>query len=241
MSENTERSIPIKAVILDLDGTVALFNLDYKTVRALVKGYLMNRGVPGSILSLKESVFEMLRKTEMWAEHSGKSTKFLNEVLGDASDITERFELEAAANTSLLPGVVDTLKTLKEMGLKIGLCTINSEKSVNRILQRFSIAALFDVVISRNQVRHVKPDPEHLRAVLKVLDVSPEETVVVGDSRVDMQSAKDLEAVAVGLPTGVSTVEQLMSSGADYVVTSMGDLPVLLARLNKAEAEVREK
>jgi len=201
----------------------------------------MSRGVPGSILSLKESVFEMLRKTEMWAEHSGKSTKFLGEVLGDASDITERFELEAAANTSLLPGVVDTLKTLKEMGLKIGLCTINSEKSVNRILQRFSIAALFDVVISRNQVRHVKPDPEHLRAVLKVLDVSPEETVVVGDSRVDMQSARDLEAVAVGLPTGVSTVEQLMSSGADYVVTSMGDLPVLLARLNKAEAEVREK
>ena len=233
--------MPIKAVILDLDGTVALFNLDFKTVRALVKGYLMNRGVPGSILSLKESVFEMLRKTEMWAEHSGKSEKFLDEVLGDASDITERFELEAAANTSLLPGVMDTLKALREMGLKTGLCTINSENSVNRILQRFSITALFDVVISRNQVRHVKPNPEHLAAALKVLGVPPEETMVVGDSRADMQSAKELEAVAVGLPTGVSTVEQLMNSGADYVVTSMVDLPVLLARLNNAQAEVHEK
>ena len=233
--------MPIKAVILDLDGTVSLFNLDYKTVRALVKGYLMNRGVPGSILSLKESVFDMLGKTEMWAEHSGKAEKFLDEVLGDASDITERFELEAAANTSLLPGVMDTLKALREMGLKTGLCTINSENSVNRILQRFSIAALFDVVISRNQVRHVKPNPEHLAAALKVLGVPPEETMVVGDSRVDMQSAKELEAVAVGLPTGVSTVEQLMNSGADYVVTSMVDLPVLLARLNNAQAEVREK
>ena len=50
----------IKAVIFDLDGTLANFNLDYKTVRALVKGYLMNRGVPTEILSLKESVFEML-------------------------------------------------------------------------------------------------------------------------------------------------------------------------------------
>jgi len=227
----------IKAVIFDLDGTVAIFNLDYKTVRALVKGYLMNRGVPGSILSLKETVFEMLRKTELWAEHSGKSKKFLDDVLCDASDITERFELEAAGNTSLLPGVVDTLKALREMGLKIGLCTINSERSVNRILERFGIAALFDVVISRNQVRHVKPDPEHLKAALKVLGVSPGETVVVGDSRVDMQSAKELNAVAVGLPTGVSTVEQLMSSGADYVVTSMGDLPVLLTNLNTVETE----
>src|SRR4030067_3162011 len=100
------------------------------------------------------------------------------------------------------------------MGLKVGLCTINSEKSVNRILQRFSIAALFDVVVSRNQVRRVKPDPEHLESALKVLGVLPEETVVVGDSRVDMESARELEAVAVGLPTGVSSVEQLMSSGA---------------------------
>jgi phosphoglycolate phosphatase len=225
----------IKAVILDLDGTVALFNLDYKTVRALVKGYLMNRGVPGSILSLRESVFEMFRKTELWAEHSGKSAKFLGEVLGDASDITERFELEAAASTSLLPGVLDALRAFREMGLKIGLCTINSERSVSLILQRFGIAGLFDVVISRNQVRRVKPDPEHLGAVLRVLGVLPGETVVVGDSRVDMECAKELEAVTVGLCTGVSTVEELMSSGADYVITSMGDLPVLLARLSKVE------
>ncbi len=90
-------------------------------------------------------------------------------------------------------------------------------------------------------MRHVKPDPEHLAAALKVLDVLPEETVVVGDSRVDMQCAKELKAVAVGLPSGVSSVEQLMNSGADYVMTSMTDLPVLLVRLNGAEAETLEK
>lgn len=121
------------------------------------------------------------------------------------------------------------------MGLKIGLCTINSEKSVNCILERFSIIDSFDVIISRNQVKHVKPNPEHLDAALKVLSVSPRETVVVGDSRVDMQSAKALGAVAVGLPTGVSTIPQLMDAGADYVVTSMVDVPVLIKRLNEDE------
>lgn len=231
----------IKAVIFDLDGTIATFNLDYKTVRALVKGYLMKRGVPGSILSLKESVFEMLRKTEIWAKHSGKSDRFLDEVLRDASDITERFELEAAASTSLLPGVVNALKALKTMGLKVGLCTINSERSTNRILERFHIAALFDAVTSRNQVRHVKPDPEHLEASLKILGVSPEESVVIGDSKVDMQCAKELNAVAVGLPSGVSTAEQLMHSGADYIVTSMDDLPTLLSRLRNGEQKNEEQ
>jgi phosphoglycolate phosphatase len=227
----------MKAVIFDLDGTVASFNLDYKTVRALVKGYLTERGVPSSILSLDESVFEMLRKTEIWAKNSGKPAEFLEAVRGEASAMTEMYELEAASTTSLLPGVVGTLKALRAMGLKIGLCTINSEKSVNRILERFGIAALFDVTVSRNQVRHVKPDPEHLEAALKVLGASPEETLVVGDSRVDMQSAKQLGAVAVGLPTGVSTIEQLMVGGADYVVTSMADLSLLVERLKKATAE----
>jgi HAD superfamily hydrolase (TIGR01509 family) len=151
--------------------------------------------------------------------------------------MTEMYELEAAGSTSLLPGVVDTLKALRAMGLRIGLCTINSEKSVNRILERFGIATLFDVTISRNQVKHVKPDPEHLQAALKVLGASPEKTVVVGDSRVDMQSAKGLGAVAVGLPTGVSTIEQLMDGGADYVVTTMADLPLLMERLRKADVE----
>jgi phosphoglycolate phosphatase len=223
----------IKAVIFDLDGTVASFNLDYKTVRALVKGYLMNRGVPASILSLNESVFEMLRKTEIWARNSGKSEEFLDELRREALATTETYELEAAANTSLLLGVVNALKALRAMGLRIGLCTINSEKSVTRILERFGIAVLFDVTITRNQVKHVKPDPEHLEAALKVLGASPEETVVVGDSRVDMQSAKGLGAIAVGMPTGVSTIEQVMDGGADYIVTSMADLPVLMTKLNK--------
>ena len=227
----------INAVIFDLDGTLVNFNLDYKTVRALVKGYLMNRGVPTEILSLKESVFEMLGKAEIWARNTGKSEDFLEEIRREALATTEGYEVEAAGRTSLFPGVIDTLKALRAMDLKIGLCTINSEKSVNRILERFGIATLFDVTISRNQVKHVKPDPEHLQSALKVLEVSPEVTVVVGDSRVDMQSAKRLGAIAVGLPTGVSSIGQLMDAGADYLVTSMVDLPLLVERLQKTDAK----
>ena len=229
--------MPVKAVIFDLDGTLAAFNLNYKTVRKLVKDYLVKRGVPAELLSLDESVFEMLRKTEVWAKNKGKSEEFVDEIRGESLNTTEAYELEAASRTNLLPGVVDTLRALRGTGLRIGLCTINSEKSVERIFERFGIASLFDVAVSRNQVRHVKPDPEHLAAALKVLLVSPVETLVVGDSRVDMLSAKALGAVAVGLPTGVSTVEQLMDGGADYVVTSMADLPVLIERLKSVDLE----
>ncbi len=221
----------IKAVIFDLDGTVASFNLDYKKVRSLIIDSLLKKGVPNSLLSLDESVFEMLSKTETWAENSGKSREFIENIQSEALTATEQYELEAASTTILLPGVVETLNALRSIGLKVGLCTINSQKSVSRILERFKITGSFDVIISRNQVKHVKPNPEHLQAALQVLDASPKETIVVGDSRVDMQSAKALGAIAVGLPTGVSTIPQLMDAGADYIVTLMVEVPVLVKML----------
>ncbi len=227
----------VKALIFDLDGTLAAFNLDYRTVRKLVKNYLVGRDIPSNLLSLDESVFEMLRKTEAWARESGKSEGLIDELRHEALNTTESYELEAASRTNLLPGVVETLRTLRTMGLRIGLCTINSEKSVDRILERFNLASLFDVTVSRNQVRHVKPDPEHLLVALKVLAAVPQETLVVGDSRVDMQSAKALGAIAVGLPTGVSSVEQLMAGGADYIVTEMSDVHLLVERLKESEQD----
>jgi HAD superfamily hydrolase (TIGR01509 family) len=227
--------LPLKAVVFDLDGTLAAFNLDYKIVRKLVKTYLVRRDVPTELLSLDESVFEMLRKTEAWAKKAGKPKELVDELRSEALNTTESYELEAASRTNLLPGVVETLMELRAAGLRIGLCTINSEKSVDRILKRFRIASLFDVTVSRNQVQHVKPDPEHLQTALKVLGAKPEETLIVGDSRVDMQSAKALGAIAVGLPTGVSSVEQLVAGGADCVVTSMSDVALLVKRLKESE------
>ena len=101
--------LPVKAVVFDLDGTLAAFNLDYKTVRKLVKTYLVGRGVPAEILSLDESVFEMLRKTEAWAKNAGKSEAFVEELRKEALNTTESYELEAASRTNLLPCVVETL------------------------------------------------------------------------------------------------------------------------------------
>ncbi len=226
----------VKAVIFDLDGTLVGFNLDYRALRAEVRGYLAKVGVPASVLSLKENIFEMLKKTEIFVRNSGKSAEEMAAIRSEALGIAEKYELEAAMSTGVLSGAVETLKALKRMGLKIGLCTINSEKSASYILQRFKIAEFFDVTITRNMVSQVKPHPEHLQVVLKALSVVPEESVVVGDSSADMQCARELKTIAVGLPTGISTVQQLTNQGANYIITSITDLPVLIEKIKKAQA-----
>jgi len=226
----------VKAVIFDLDGTIVSFNLDYKALRGEVRACLLRVGVPASVLSVKDSIFEMLKKTEIFVRNSGKSAEAMDEIRNEALAIAEKYELEAARDTSLLPGASETLTALKRMGLKLGLFTLNSDKAANYILQRFKLGDFFGVTVPRNKVNFVKPNPEHLEMALKVLGVAAGETVVVGDGSVDMQSARELKAIAVGLPTGASTVEQLMRNGANYVITSITDLPVLIEKINKAQA-----
>jgi HAD superfamily hydrolase (TIGR01549 family) len=227
----------VKAVVFDLDGTIASFNIDYKVVRAEVRGFLMRAGLPASVLSTNESIFEMLKKTEIFMKNNGKPGKAMEEIRQKALTIADKYELEAARTTSLLPGVLETLKDLRKMGLKVGLCTINSKKSTDYILKQFGITKFFDVLTPRDAVKYVKPNTEHLEAALKALDVSPEEALVVGDGISDMKCARELKAVAVALPTGVSSPKELVSSGANYLITSITDLPTLIEHLNKTTEE----
>ena len=218
----------LKAVIFDLDGTLTAFNLDYATLRSEVRSFLIKAGIPASILFVNEGVFDMLNKTEIFLKNTGKPPRKFEKTRNEALTIAERHELEAAKTTALFPNVMETLRTLKKMGLKIGLCTVNSEKSVNYILKSFGLSDFFDAVIPRNKVKHVKPSGEHLATVLKALRVSPKKAMLVGDAARDMQCAKELKVMAVGLSTGVSTQKDLMNAGANYLITSINDLPSLI-------------
>ena len=224
----------VEAVIFDLDGTLANFNLDFKTLRAEVRSYLMRIGVPASVLSVNESIFEMLIKSEIFVKNNGKPSEAFEEIRSQALAIAEKYEMEAASTTSLLPGANETLKELKRINLKMGLCTTSSEKAANYILQRFKIEDYFQIVVARDKVKYVKPHTEQFEVALKALGADPQTAIIIGDSVVDMQSAKELKACAVGLPTGVSSMEQLMSNGANYIITSLTDLPTLIKEINKA-------
>lgn len=224
----------IRAVVFDLDGTITAFNLDYKTVRGEVRGYLLKVGIPDSMLKMNDGVFEMLKKAEIYLSHQGKSINTPG-IRNKTLQIVEKYELEAAKQTSLRSGALEALKTLKCSGLKIGLCTVNSGASTKYILERFKLREYFDAIGSRDDVEKVKPNPEHLQFVIKKLNVEPKETVVVGDSISDMQSAQELKVIAVGLTSGFSEQKQLMAYGANYIITSITDLPLLIERLNKSK------
>ncbi len=208
------------------------FNFDYKAVRAETIEFLGQQGFPRSIFSVSESVFETLKKMEIHMRNHRKGEKDISKQRESVLSIVEEHEMEAAHSTRLLPGILDTLRTLKQMGLEIALFTVNGKKSTNYILKALRIKRFFDNVVTRDSVPMVKPNPVHLEAALKMLKVEPEEAVVVGDSIWDMKSAMELKVVAVGVSTGVSTPKELSRAGATYLISAM-DLPTLIKQLNE--------
>ncbi|MBC7130004.1 HAD family hydrolase [Candidatus Bathyarchaeota archaeon] len=224
----------VKAVIFDLDGTIVEFNIAYKELRTEIRNLLTYRGVPVSLLSINDSIFEMLNKTEIFMKNNGASKQQIADVKNEALKIAEKYEWEAAKTLGLKPGALETLKALRNMGLKIGLCTINGEKTVNYILTKFRIGSFFDAVVTRDHVTNIKPHSEHLNAVLEALEAKPEEAVMIGDSVLDVKSARELKVIAVGLPTGPFTEEDLIKAGANYIITSITDVPVLVKHLRNS-------
>lgn len=225
----------IKAVVFDLDGTLAEFNLDYKTVRAEVMQFLTNQGLPASIFSINESIFEMLKKAKVYMRNNGRKEQEFSTIQKHVLSMAGKHEIKAARETSLLPGVFEMLKTLKKMNLKLAIFTINSEKSTNLILDNFRLRQFFDASITREIVSNVKPHPSHLAAALKALNVNANETIVVGDSVVDMRSAKALNVTAVGVAKESDAIKKLNNAGAVHTIESLTDLPILIAKLNKSE------
>jgi len=82
----------------------------------------------------------------------------------------------------LYPEVKDSLRRLKQMGLKLGVVTGGYELDIEQILPRAGLEEFFDVCVGADTTGKRKPSPEAFKHALKQLEVKPEEAIFVGDS-----------------------------------------------------------
>ena len=195
--------------------------------------FLTNQGFPASIFSIRESIFEMLKKAKVYMRNNGKTEKEFNAIQKHVLHIASKYEIKAAHEASLLPGVFETLKILKDRNFKLAIFTINSKKSSDYILDNHRLKHFFDTIITREAVSIVKPDPSHLAAALEALDVNYDEAVVVGDSIVDMRSANALNTMAVGIAKDSNNAKKLTHAGATHTIESISELPGLIKKINQ--------
>ncbi|MGN6374669.1 MAG: HAD family hydrolase [Sphingomonas sp.] len=135
-----------------------------------------------------------------------------------------------------LPGAVDLLRTLSDLKVPWAIATSGRMETAAVNIAALDIDPEEAVVVTRDQVRFAKPDPDLFEEAARRLGVAIEDAIVVGDSIWDMLAAARCHALGVGLLSGGYGREELERSRALRVYDDPADL---LRHLDEVASRVR--
>lgn len=122
------------------------------------------------------------------------------------------------------------LKRLKEMGIKVGVVSNKADEATKEMCKHYFQGDV-DVAIGDNQERKKKPDPDNVYAALQQLDSDKDKTLYVGDSNIDVITAKNAGLRCVGVTWGYRSRETLLEAGADHIIDKPNQLITLVETL----------
>jgi phosphoglycolate phosphatase len=117
--------------------------------------------------------------------------------------------------------VVSGLEALERAGIAMGCVTNKAGRFTEPLLELTGLRRFFGVVVSGDTVERKKPHPDPMLYAAGKLGASPAETLVVGDSLNDVQSARAAGCAVVVVPYGYREGLSLEDLGADAVVASV--------------------
>ncbi len=209
----------IKAALFDLDGTLTNSLKDLATA---VNFAITKNGYPEQPLEkfnmfVGDGMLKMVERAIAPATVSDEKLLFLKE------EFLGYYSKHYADYTTCYNGVPELLATLKNKGIKIAVVT-NKDTDMAIALLNKVYGNMFDYIIGKQDGLAAKPAPDSSFLAMKALGVEPSECVFLGDSGVDMQTAVNSGATAVGVTWGFRSKEELMSNGAKYIIDVPNEL-----------------
>lgn len=190
----------VKGIIFDLDGTLINSKIDFLGMKRSIISLLESKGVPRGLLSPDETTVEILRKTEsIWRERPEEERR---KILRMVEEIMDRSEIEALPTVTEVEGASEAMKRLKRMGLRLAVLTRSHRKYALKALEKTGMLNYFDIILARDETPKPKPNPEALIHAAATMGLKPEEVLLVGDHRIDMECAERAGCRFVGVRTG---------------------------------------
>ena len=127
------------------------------------------------------------------------------------------------------PGIDELLVALTDRELRLAVLSNKPHEFTDLVIEHFFSPSPFSVVLGATDDRPRKPDPAGVSVILDRLDVAPGRTMLVGDTKTDMITAKEAGIWAVGVLWGFRDEQELRAHGADAVIDRPGDLLHLIS------------
>lgn len=135
--------------------------------------------------------------------------------------------------SSVYPGFPEVLYNLINRGIKISLLTTKAQDQADTIIDHFELRKYFDLIRGRrNGIAH-KPSAEPLLLICKDLNMQISNTLMVGDTELDIQCGKNAGALTCGLTYGYRTREFIEMENPDFILDSIMDLEKILRIMKK--------
>lgn len=164
-----------------------------------------------------------------WAEHlPGVDDEIKLEAL--SLRLNQIFQQQGALNSTPVDGLQITLRTLNQIGLKLGVATSDSYQGIHNTLQSFDVLSEFEFLCGYDSGHGTKPDAGMVLAFCEAMSLAPAEVIVVGDNSHDIEMGRNAQVgLCVGVLTGASTRDELEVL-ADVVVEDISGLIGLIDR-----------
>ena len=212
-------------ILFDLDGTL-LNTLDdlADSVNAVMKkeGYALR--TKDEIMAFIGDGVKMLMKRSLPQETCEE------DIHRCLSQFREIYMKNMLNQTKPYDGILDLLRKLKSMGLKIGVVSNKLDEATKELCSLF-FEGNVDAAIGDNHERKKKPAPDNVFEAMRQLHAVKDKTLYVGDSNVDMQTAQNAGLTCVGVTWGYRSREVLLEEGADYIIDRPDQLTGLIESL----------
>ena len=212
-----------KLVIFDLDGTLlnTIADLANSTNYALkVLGYPIHEPDKYNFM-----VGNGINKLFERALPDGEKTD--ENVLRVRQEFVPYYDPHNADKSRPYPGVTELLETLQTAGMQLAVASNKYQAATEKLIAHYFPNIKFTAVFGQREGIPVKPDPIIVKEILQIAKVQEEETLYVGDSGVDMQTAINAGVTSCGVTWGFRPRTELESFHPDHIVDNAEEIKLL--------------
>lgn len=210
----------IELVVFDLDGTLVTAEIDFQAMRRAIRDLFIALKFPIDVLSMN-STQDLLRSAFAYADERGITPIEISKLRDKVYDEAAKYEWNGAKKAQLVPGAREILQDLKSYKVKIAILTNDNRAVAEYLLSKFDLTSMIDLLITRNEAPHMKPATEGLELILEYFSKTPAQTLFIGDSLIDIMTAKKIGIRCIARQSKLRTKEELLTEGAIAVFSTL--------------------